>query len=52
MFPLFDDVKRDPQKSKKHFKVIFKKYFPLASNSTILADINAEFQNISKKYIL
>mgnify|MGYP000391295797 FL=1 len=44
----FDDVKRDPQKVRNILKSYSRNISTLASNSTILADINAEFQNISK----
>jgi len=44
----FDDVKRDPQKIRNILKSYSRNISTLASNSTILADINAEFQNISK----
>lgn len=44
----FDDVKRDPQKVRNILKSYSRNISTLASNSTILADINSEFQNISK----
>lgn len=44
----FDDVKRDPQKIRNILKSYSRNISTLASNSTILADINAKFQNISK----
>ena len=44
----FDDVKRDPQKVRNILRSYSRNISTLASNSTILADINAEFQNISK----
>ena len=44
----FDDVKRDPQKVRNILKSYSRNISTLASNSTILADINAKFQNISK----
>lgn len=44
----FDDVKRDPQKVRNLLKSYSRNISTLASNSTILADINSEFQNISK----
>lgn len=51
----FDDVKRDPQKVRNILRSYSRNISTLASNSTILADINSEFQNISKntyyKYI-
>ena len=44
----FDDVKRDLQKVRNILKSYSRNISTLASNSTILADINSEFQNISK----
>ncbi|MBR0371460.1 MAG: ATP-binding protein [Methanobrevibacter sp.] len=44
----FDEVKRDPQKVRNILKSYSRNISTLASNSTILADINSEFQNISK----
>lgn len=44
----FDDVKRDPQKVRNILKSYSRNISTLASNSTILVDINSEFQNISK----
>ena len=44
----FDDVKRDPQKVRNILKSYSRNISTLASNSTILAGINSEFQNISK----
>lgn len=43
----FDDVKRDPQKVRKILKSYSRNISTLASNSTILADINSEL-SISK----
>lgn len=44
----FDDVKRDPQKVRNILRSYSRNISTLASNSTILADINADSQDISK----